>query len=342
MKALAIALLLSPSLVSAAPYFDAKTPACAVPLFSWTNAPIDNGSVNRYLVEGARGTTELNATTWDPEESGMDLAGKGLYFSADPVSSQSYGNHMIIAWVKPSSPSKDVRRLNALDDEVSLKKSVPSIRSESPLLVHRWISKLGQTDAVVLRSKQDVKAADVPVDLSKSEVVVVNEDEQKDWKDHATALASDTIGQALQKYSDKIRGLLPTWNASEPEPGDALIWAAITTELSRKLGDQVGYFENLHGSLVWYPFEDCSEMSEEELTTALVSMRKEGLVATDFSGKTSCELKSEMTRVFKTSPGYAKYLSLYHRIQDFKRSLALESAPAKNVSAVSTLSAKCR
>lgn len=334
----ALSLLTAPVAPARAAY-DAFTPACEIPLFHWTLRKVDAKSVEKHMLDRTRGAREATRDKWDPYQGGGDLAGKGLYLEADPFSSQSYGNTLVIAYVKPRQAMKDLRPLGDLDDPEVAKSVGNEIRGDGILFAHRWISQYGTNDGVAVRLPKTARAADLPFVVSHTAFVRVRGDGPRRWAKHQEATPADSLASALQKYSDRLPELFASWNASAELPGDDLTWDILKSDIAEIAPEDVGEFSQDKGGSHWSPFDSCEEMSAEDLARANAALARAGLIDTA-GAKSSCELKQAMLKVFRRGEGYKNYLSIYRHLQGYKNSLGLERSPGGSVG-ISTLSATC-
>lgn len=326
--------------------FDSTTPPCEVPIFHWTGVPVTTAKASAYLAKKVAGTTEANQTMWAPfggQSDGADLAGKGIYFEADPFSSHSYGNYLVIAFLKPQQPAKDVRSLGLLDDPEKDAEAAPAIRSDNHLLIHQWISAGGGSDAVVLRARKTDKAEDLPLILARTEAVDASgEQELKPWSNHAVVAPGESLGSALQKYMDRFLDLSDIWASQAASPTDDLIWSAIRIDLSSATGDSIGELSIERTHVGWEPFDSCDEMSAHDLNVAIKKFRKAGALGATTNASSACDLKSKLVAEFKESKGYSRYLSIFNHLQNLKHQLGIDAQPSESEVLVSTLNATCR
>jgi len=328
--------------------FDGKSPACAIPVFNWSTAPVkDRASANQRLLTRIAGSLEDTQTNWRPDafngSRNGDLVGRGMYFEADPFSSSGYGPILTIAYLKPSQPLQDVRSLGPLDDPAMLKIATPSILSNSPIILHSWIASYGIDDGLTVRVPKTAKAEQMPFDFSKTEVVIdTSKDTIKLWSDHAPARSSDSLGQALQKYTDRFSDLYKIWNDDQPQLTDKSLWTLIKTELGDDENLGVGDFSIDKRGAYWDPFDKCDDMTENELADAITKLSAAKLIAQDAKATSSCDLKAAMLAQYKRTAGYMNLASIYNYIQNYKRQLGIQLDTSNNrEGGVSSFSATC-
>lgn len=342
---LGLGLQILSSAAFSAPSFDSTSPACAIPIFNWSEAPVkDRASANKRMARKVIGGIEDTQNIWIPNgDSGGgngDLVGRGMYFEADPFSSAGYGPILTIAYLKPNQPLKDVRSLGPLDSQDMLTVATPAIRSESPMILHTWIAMYGNNDGVTVRARKTAKPEELPFDYSKTEVVISEGTGEKLWSDHAAVKSNDTLGQALQKYTDRFSDLYIMWNNDQPKISDESLWKLILTDLGKDENLAVGEFSIDRSGASWMPFDDCDEMSADDIADAIQKLRSANLISQDAKTRSSCDLKNAMIAQFKRSLGYTNLVSIYTYIQKYKLQLGIHSEPDRE-SGVSSFSATC-
>lgn len=307
---------------------DSKTAACAIPIFSWTNADVNSKNVAAFTIRHIVGGIEASQTVWDPKAGGMDLAGRGMYFSGDPFSSQSYGDHLVIAQLKPNQDQKDLRQFGLLENSgtATSPEVENAVRSESPLILHSWVAKTGNAAAIVARAKVGAKPESLPVELQNLEVVVTPAPEvRKSWSSHKPVLPNDTLAQALTKYADKILSLHDSWESFDAQPSADLVWKIIFTDLQTDLADEQGQIIEKYQV---DPFESLQYNSEDMPAEAIALLtkaaQKKKYLPASAKVATTADLKEQMTKAWVQSTNYKNYLSIYSYLQNFKRKYGIQ------------------
>ncbi|MFZ3231685.1 MAG: hypothetical protein WA160_15865 [Pseudobdellovibrio sp.] len=303
---------------------EAKTPSCSVPIFAWTNRSISKNDVMTFTKKQILGALEDSQTKWDPKKSKIDLAGKGMYFSGDPFSSQSFGNHLIIAMLKPNQSLKDLRPVGLLEDGVNETDSVKKeIKSNSKIILHNSSSKTGVASNVVIRANTNEELTELPIEISSLDVVATPKKMQF-WKMHKLVNKNDSIQNVLNEYSDQMLALHESWEAWDKLPNDKIVWLALASELNTTFAELAESIHEDHQIDIIEALTYNEEMPIDVITDFSIEAKQKYFLELNSTTDKTADLKKDLITSWKSTVGYKNFLSAYSYLQNYKQTLGIK------------------